>query len=120
MRRAEEIPEQFRERIAAADHVIHAGDFETAETLAEIRDLATELTAVHGNVDPAGIGLPAVADVTVDDVTFVVTHGTLNHVEAAVYGHDAMVLILSDVISWSHASRSAVHPCEYSQESVTM
>ena len=30
------------------------------------------------------------------------------------------VLILSDVISWSHASRSAVQPCEYSQESVTM
>ena len=94
--RAEEIPKQFRERIAAADHVIHAGDFETAETLAEIRDLATELTAVHGNVDPAGIGLPAVADVTVDDVTVVVTHGTLNHVEAAVYGHDAMVLSEDD------------------------
>ena len=30
------------------------------------------------------------------------------------------LLILSDVISWSHASRSAVQLCEYSQESVTM
>ena len=38
----------------------------------------------------------------------------------ALYDRSETTLILSDVISWSHASRSAVHPCEYSQESVTM
>ena len=35
-------------------------------------------------------------------------------------GHVMGGFILSDVISWSYASRSAVQPCEYSQESVTM
>lgn len=90
--RADAIPEEFRERIADADHVIHAGDVETREVLDDIHDLATDLTAVHGNCDPADIGLPAVADLTVEGVTFVVTHGTIDHVEAAVYGHDAVVM----------------------------
>jgi putative phosphoesterase len=83
-RRAAAIPESFRERIAAADHVIHAGDFEDADALADIRDLAADLTAVHGNVDPAGLGLPSIADVTLGGVTFVVTHGHWDHVTAAV------------------------------------
>jgi len=85
--RAEAIPETFRERIAAADHTVHAGDFETAAVLDEIRDLAGELTAVYGNADPADTDLPAVDSVTVDGVTFVVTHGMTNHLEAAVYTH---------------------------------
>lgn len=89
--REKAIPEPFRERIAAADHTIHAGDFETSEVVAEIRELATELTAVHGNVDPGDIGLPTVAEVTINEVNFVVTHGTLNPVEGAVSGHVAMV-----------------------------
>src|SRR6056297_321751 len=78
------IPDSFRERIAAADHTIHAGDFETADVLEDVRELATELTAVHGNVDPDEIGLPAVDAVTLEGVTFVVTHGTINPVAAAV------------------------------------
>ncbi|USZ73269.1 metallophosphoesterase family protein [Natronosalvus halobius] len=98
--RADAIPDDFRERIAGADHTIHAGDFETPEALAEIRDLAADLTAVHGNADPANLELPAVADVTLEDVTFVVTHGTLNPVEAAVYGHDGMVMTDED---WANA-----------------
>lgn len=98
--RAEAIPASFRDRIAAADHTVHAGDFETRAMLEEVRDLAPALTAVHGNADPAAIGLPAVADVTLEGVTFVVTHGTLNPVEAAVYGHDGMVLSGRD---WANA-----------------
>jgi hypothetical protein len=76
------IPDAFRERVAAADQTIHAGDFETPDVLADVRELATELTAVHGNVDP-DIGLPAVASVTLGGVTFVVTHGTINPVQTA-------------------------------------
>jgi putative phosphoesterase len=90
--RQSEIPEQFRERIAAADHTIHAGDFETTDALAEIRDLAEELTAVYGNLDPRGIGLPGIRELSVEGITFVITHGTLNHVEAAVYDDDGMVM----------------------------
>lgn len=90
--RAETIPRPFRERIIAADHTVHAGDFETAGALTEVRELSTNLTAVHGNADPADIGLPAVAAVELDGVTFVVTHGTLDLVESAVYCHDGLVM----------------------------
>ena len=85
------IPEPFRERIAAADHTIHAGDFQTPAVLADVRDLAVELTAVHGNIDPADFGLPTVADLAFGPLTFVVTHGTTNPVAAAVTDRDATV-----------------------------
>lgn len=88
----ETVPEPFSERIAAADHTIHAGDLNTVDALGNIRERATELTAVHGNADPADIGLPAVDSVTREGVTFVVTHGTLNPVKAAVYRTDALVM----------------------------
>lgn len=74
--REQSIPDAFEDRISTADHVIHAGDFTTTEVLADVRDLATELTAVHGNMDGGAVDLPAVASVDVEAVTFVVTHGT--------------------------------------------
>ncbi|MEF8827830.1 MAG: metallophosphoesterase family protein [Haloarcula sp.] len=73
--REHEIPPSFRERIEVADHVIHAGDFDSKGALADIRHMATGLTAVSGNVDPQ-IGLPDRARVELGGVTFVVTHGT--------------------------------------------
>lgn len=82
--RASSIPEPFLELIESADHTIHAGDVESPETLETIRTHATELTAVYGNADSAELGLPSVATCQLEDVTFVVTHGTRNPVEAAV------------------------------------
>jgi len=76
--RSHRIPDEFRERIREADHVVHAGDFDSKGALADMRDLAPELTAVHGNMDP-GVGLPSVATVEVRGVTVVVTHGTGSH-----------------------------------------
>jgi putative phosphoesterase len=73
--RAQRIPDAFRERIREADHVIHAGDFDSKGALADVQDLVGELTAVHGNMDPR-IGLPSVATADLGGVTFVVTHGT--------------------------------------------
>ena len=73
--REHEIPPSFRERIEVADHVIHAGDFDSKGALADIRHMATTLTAVSGNIDPQ-IGLPERATVELGGVTFVVTHGT--------------------------------------------
>jgi putative phosphoesterase len=73
--RAQRIPDAFRERLRSADHVIHAGDFDSKGTLADVRDLASELTAVAGNMDPR-VGLPTVATVELGGVEFVVTHGT--------------------------------------------
>jgi putative phosphoesterase len=73
--RAQQIPGGFRERIRAAAHVIHAGDFDTKGAYADFQDLAGDVTAVSGNMDPH-IGLPDVATVELGGVTFVVTHGT--------------------------------------------
>jgi len=76
--RAQRIPDGFRERIREADHVVHAGDFDSKGALADLRDLARELTAVSGNMDPR-VGLPAVATVELGGVAVVVTHGTGSH-----------------------------------------
>ncbi|PSQ34150.1 YfcE family phosphodiesterase [Halobacteriales archaeon SW_10_66_29] len=73
--RAQAIPEAFTERIREADHVIHAGDFDSKGAFTDQRDLAGEMTAVHGNMDP-DFGLPSVATVELGGVEFVVTHGT--------------------------------------------
>jgi hypothetical protein len=65
-----------RDAVAGADHAIHAGDFDSVETLSTVRDLADgNLTAVRGNVDDPGVELPAVATVELGGVAFVVTHG---------------------------------------------
>lgn len=69
------IPETFRERIRNADHVIHAGDFDSKGAYADVEDLAPAMTAVHGNMDPS-ISLPTTAAVELGGVEFVVTHGT--------------------------------------------
>jgi putative phosphoesterase len=74
--RAEEIPEWIREEVEQADHTIHAGDFDAADTLDDVRDLTgEELTAVTGNMDPH-FNLPSVTTVERGGVEFVVTHGT--------------------------------------------
>jgi len=74
--RASAVPEWVLEELAAADHVIHAGDFDSRETLSVIEDAAPALTAVSGNLDPDGLGLPETATVEIGGVEFVVTHGT--------------------------------------------
>lgn len=80
--RQAELPAAFREKIERADHVVHAGDYTSPDVLGDVRDLATELTAVHGNMDGNPIDLPSVDTVTVDDVTLVVTHGTVRSLDA--------------------------------------
>ncbi|WP_267642086.1 metallophosphoesterase family protein [Haloarchaeobius amylolyticus] len=70
------IPDWVRETCADADHVVHAGDFDSPETYEAVREFSPELTAVTGNVDPPSLDLPEVATVELGGVTFVVTHGT--------------------------------------------
>ncbi|WP_433625406.1 metallophosphoesterase family protein [Halomicrococcus sp. NG-SE-24] len=75
--RARRIPDWARTRVRRADHVVHAGDFDSADALASVRELADgDLTAVAGNTDPAALDLPEIATLDVAGVTFVVTHGT--------------------------------------------
>jgi putative phosphoesterase len=73
--RASEIPEPFAGRIRAADHVVHAGDFDSQGAFADVQAMAERLTAVSGNMD-RGLGLPEVRAVECDGVEFVLTHGT--------------------------------------------
>lgn len=75
--RADGIPAAFRERIATADRVVHAGDFTDPAALATVRELAGDrLTAVYGNMDPRNLDLPPVETFEAGGVEFVVTHGT--------------------------------------------
>ena len=73
--RAKSIPEPFVERIRRADHVVHAGDFNSLSAYESIRELAPGLTAVPGNMDPSALPHPPVATFERAGVAFVVTHG---------------------------------------------
>ena len=46
-----QLPDACVERVAGADLVLHAGDFTSATTFAEIELIGGPLLAVHGNVD---------------------------------------------------------------------
>ena len=52
-RRARRLPPACVERIAAADLLLHAGDFMTAAVLRELESIGPPMAAVHGNVDDA-------------------------------------------------------------------
>lgn len=74
--RAREIPDWVAERVTAADHVVHTGDFDSQDAYDSVRDLAPNLTAVRGNTDPNHqLDLPTVATLVAGGVEFVVTHG---------------------------------------------
>lgn len=52
-RGARALPEAFVQRIAAADLLLHAGDFATVEVLRDLERIGPPLAGVHGNVDSA-------------------------------------------------------------------
>ncbi|WP_227375745.1 metallophosphoesterase family protein [Haladaptatus halobius] len=90
------IPDDFRRRVREADCVVHAGDFGSKDALADVRALASDLTAVYGNADPNDVDLPAVASVEVGGVTFVVVHGIVNVVDSAVSSSEGVVMNRDD------------------------
>src|SRR3954464_11310275 len=47
------LPDACVERIAAADLLLHAGDFSTLEVLRELEAIGPPVLGVHGNVDSA-------------------------------------------------------------------
>ena len=52
-RGARRLPEECARRIAAADLLLHAGDFSTAAVLRELEAAGPPVIGVHGNVDSA-------------------------------------------------------------------
>lgn len=75
-RGARRIPDTCLERLAAADLILHAGDFVSAEALEQIAGIGPPLHAVHGNVDSADVRrrLPAELTMDVDGVEIGMLH----------------------------------------------
>jgi putative phosphoesterase len=75
-RGARRIPDACLERIAAADLVLHAGDFVSLEALEQIAATGPPLAAVHGNVDSEQVRrrLPAERIVDADGVRIGMVH----------------------------------------------
>ena len=54
-RGARRLPDACVERIAAADLLLHAGDFSTIEVLRDLEAIGPPVAGVHGNVDSADL-----------------------------------------------------------------
>jgi putative phosphoesterase len=107
-RGARRLPERCVELIAAAEAVIHAGDFFAISALEEVRALCPVVHAVHGNVDEEALrrSLPADLEIELDRRTVAITHdagpakGRLARLrrrfpaaDAVVFGHSHLPLL---------------------------
>src|SRR3954469_17573899 len=63
------LPDACVERLAAADLILHAGDFSTADVLRDLEQLGPPVKAVHGNVDSPELKarLPEALELTTPD-----------------------------------------------------
>jgi uncharacterized protein len=102
------IPHACLERIAAADLLLHAGDFVTVEVLRELEAIGPPVVGVHGNVDSAELRrlLPAERVVDVGGARIALVHnagprrGRLERLrrrfgdraDAVVFGHSHLPL----------------------------
>jgi putative phosphoesterase len=102
------LPAACVERIAAADLLLHAGDFVTLEVLRELEAIGPPLAAVHGNVDTVEVRrlLPAERVVEAAGVRIALLHdagpraGRLERMrrrfgdraDAVVFGHSHLAL----------------------------
>ena len=77
-KRARDLPARVWDEVAAADVVIHAGDWVEPALLDALESRAERLVACWGNNDGAELRrrLPERADVTLGGVRFTVTHET--------------------------------------------
>ena len=101
------LPDLCVERLRSADLILHAGDFTSASTLAEIELIGPPLVGVHGNVDDGEVRslLPAERVVEVGGVRIGMVHdagprgGRLARLrlrfpqaDAAIFGHSHLPL----------------------------
>jgi uncharacterized protein len=102
------LPQECVERIAAADLLIHAGDFMTLEVLRDLEAIGPPVVGVHGNMDSAELRglLPAERVMEADRVRIAVVHdagpraGRLERMrrrfgeraDAVVFGHSHLPL----------------------------
>jgi putative phosphoesterase len=102
------LPDECVRRIAAADLLLHAGDFSSLDVLRALEAIGPPLAAVHGNVDSAEVRrlLPAERVVEADGLRIALVHdagprsGRLRRLrtrfgdraEAVVFGHSHLPL----------------------------
>lgn len=107
-RGARALPDSCLERIAAADLLLHAGDFVTLAVLRELEAIGPPVLGVHGNVDSAELRqlLPAERVVQAGGARIAMTHdaggrpGRLERMrrrfdqraDAVVFGHSHLPL----------------------------
>ena len=99
-RGARRLPDACVERIAAADLLLHAGDFSTLEVLRELEAIGPPVVGVHGNVDSADLRrlLPAERVVEAEGARIAMLHdagargGRLDRMRAR-FGDRADVLV---------------------------
>jgi putative phosphoesterase len=105
---ARRLPDACLERIAAADLLLHAGDFVAVDVLLELEALGAPVAAVHGNVDSPELRrlLPAERVVEAEGARVALLHdagprrGRLermrrrfgDHAQAVVFGHSHLPL----------------------------
>ncbi len=107
-RGARRLPAASLARLAAADTIVHAGDFIRAPVLESLRALGPPVVAVHGNVDDASLRgeLPDSAVIDADGARIAVIHdagpsrGRLERMrrrfpdaDAVVFGHSHLPLL---------------------------
>lgn len=102
-KRARDLPARVWDEVAAADVVIHAGDWVQVQLLDTLEARSKRLIACWGNNDGADLRdrLPERADVTLAGVRFTVTHET-----GASGGRDARMAKLypdTDVLVFGHS-----------------
>ena len=101
------LPAACVERLRGADLILHAGDFTTADVLADLRALGPPVQAVHGNVDDIEVRrlLPSARLVNAAGARIAMTHdagpadGRLRRLrqrfadaDAVVFGHSHIPL----------------------------
>ena len=99
-RGARRLPEACVRRIAAADLLLHVGDFSTAAVLRELEAIGPSVMGVHGNVDSAELRrlLPAERVVEADGARIAMLHdagpraGRLSRMQAR-FGERAQALV---------------------------
>lgn len=102
-KRARDLPAQVWDEVAAADVVVHAGDWVTPDLLDRLQARATRLIACWGNNDGDELRsrLPERADVQLAGLRFTVVHET-----GAAAGRDARMSRLypeTDVLVFGHS-----------------
>jgi hypothetical protein len=107
-RGARRLPAACLSKLAAADLIVHAGDFSRAAVLASLRSLGPPVVAVHGNVDDVSLcaELPETAVVEAGGARIAVIHDAgpsrarlermrrrFPDADAVVFGHSHLPLL---------------------------